>query len=331
MKVRLCCEPGCQTLGRRGWAKGYCSIHAQQNNLVCTRRSCKDNRVRKRLSLCCEPGCQTTGRRGKAKGFCSIHAPTKKKKGFCDEVKHGQADGEASGEAGGEVCEEANAAGSEEAKEAEDQEEAGDEELQCTWFKMCLDFRKRACEEKDDVEEDPLLFAREADGGSEEDEDKPWFDDIATMPEAYLGVYVLDDVHMHGVPWQRQCFTLSPPSGEEEDNIEPGAGEGHEEGQPNQEKRFPVEGDNTEPGAGEGHEEGQPNQEKRFPDCVVVLADHVIEGLRRAGPVRHRPPQKKSKRARLQGPEQEAEDWACHFSEEWDLSLGWDQNLSHGL
>ena len=104
MKVRLCCEPGCQTLGRRGWAKGYCSIHAQQNNLVCTRRSCKDNRVRKRLSLCCEPGCQTTGRRGKAKGWCSVHAPTKKKKGFCDVVKHGQADGEASGEACGEAC-----------------------------------------------------------------------------------------------------------------------------------------------------------------------------------------------------------------------------------
>ena len=93
------------------------------------RRSCKDNRVRKRLSLCCEPGCRTTGRWGKAEGFCSIHAPTKKKKGFCDVVKHGQADGEASGVAGGEVCEEANAAGSEEAKEAEDQEEAGDEEL----------------------------------------------------------------------------------------------------------------------------------------------------------------------------------------------------------
>tara|TARA_B110000285_G_C14808531_1_gene460854 strand:- start:274 stop:726 length:453 start_codon:yes stop_codon:yes gene_type:complete len=136
---------------------------------------------------------------------------------------------------------------------------------------------------------------------------RPWFDDITTMPEAYLGVYVLDGVHMHGVPWQMQCFTLSPPSGEEE-------------------------GGNKEPEAGEGHREGHPNQEKCFPECVVILPDHVIDSVRPAGPVRSRAPQKKkSKRARLQGPEQEAEDWACHYSEEWNLSLGWDQNLSHGL
>ena len=271
-RVRLCHTPGCEAIGRRGWAKGFCSSHAQENNLKCT----------KRLPY------------------------TRKTKGSCKVVKHGEAAGEAGGEAGGEVCVEAHVAGSEEAKEAEDQEEAGDEELQCAWFKMCLDIRKRACEETDDVEEDPLLLTWEADEGSEtEDEDKPWFDDITTMPEAYLAVYVLDDVHMHGVPWQKQCFTLSPPSGEEEKNME-------------------LE-------AGEGHEEGHPNQQKRFPDCVVVLEDHVIEAMRRAGPVRHRPPQKKSKRASLQGPEQEAEDWVCSFSEEWDLSLSWDQNLSHGL
>jgi hypothetical protein len=70
---------------------------------------------------------------------------------------------------------------------------------------------------------------------------------------------------------------------------------------------------------------------KRFPDCVVFLEDHVMEALRPAGPVRHRSPQKKSKPARLQGPEQEAEDWACRFSEEWDFRLDLDQNLSKGL
>ena len=91
-------------------------------------------------------------------------------------------------------------------------------------------------------------------------------------------------------------------------------------------------GGNKEPEAGEGHREGHPNQEKCFPECVVILPDHVIDSVRPAGPVRYRAPQKKkSKRARLQGPEQEAEDWACHYSEEWNLSLGWDQNLSHGL
>lgn len=129
------------------------------------------------------------------------------------------------------------------------------------------------------------------------------------MPEASLGVCVLDGVHMHGVPWQRQSFTLSPPSGEEE-------------------------GDNKAfPGLG-GLLRVLPQPLVRLPDCVVILPDHVIEAVRPAGPVRYRAPQKKSKRAHLQGPEQEAEDWqdwACHFSEEWDLGLGWDQNLSHGL
>ena len=123
--------------------------------------------------------------------------------------------------------------GAKEAKEAEDQE------LHCPWFKMCLDIGKRACEETDDVGEDPLLFTWEADEGSEtedeaEDEDKPWFDDITTMPEASLGLCCRHG-HMHGVPWQRQGFTLSPPSVAEGDIIEPEAGEGHEEGHPNQE------------------------------------------------------------------------------------------------
>ena len=40
---------------------------------------------------------------------------------------------------------------------------------------------------------------------------------------------------------------------------------------------------------------------------------------------------KKSKQAHLRGLEQEAQDWAIHFSDEWDFSLDLDQNLSHGL
>ena len=71
----------------------------------------------------------------------------------------------------GSLCK-GHAAGSEEANETEDGEEAGDEELQCDWFKMCLDIRKRACEETDDVEADPLLFTWEADEGSTEDEEE---------------------------------------------------------------------------------------------------------------------------------------------------------------
>ena len=312
---RLCCTPGCKTLGRRGWTNGFCVFHAKQNNLECTKRAPYTR---------------------KTKGSCKVvkaahvtaHLSSSAKQKM---VKHGQAAGEAGGEAGGEDCEEGHAAGSEEAEEAEDQqspnirfdhkaiikrlveEEAGDEELQCAWFKMCLDIRQRACEETDDVEEDPQLSTWEADEGfetedEEEDEDKGfWFDDITTMPEDSLGVCVLDGVHMHGVPWQMQCFTLFPPSAEEGDNIE------------------------VQPEPGEGHEEGHPNQEKPFPDCVVVLPDHMIGAVRPAGPERHRQPQKKSRRARLTGPEQEAEDWACHLGEEWDISLGWDQNLSHGL
>ena len=302
-QVRRCHTPGCETLGRRGWAKGFCSLHAEQEHLVCPNR----------------------------------RPYTRKTKS--------QAAGEAGGEAGGEVCEEAHAAGSEEAEEAEDQEEAVDEELQrsvhyVTWFKMCLDITKRACLETDDVEEDPRRSACEETEDEEEDEDNSaeidvqdrmpspdyemncdgmmemkerWLDDITTMPEASLGVYVLEGDHVHGVPWQRQCFTLSPSPGEEADNIEPEADEGP-------------------------WKSVFQNQKKRFPDRVVVVEDHAIEAVRRAGPVRYRPPQKNPKRARLQGPVQEAEDrdrhrcnWACNLSEEWDLSLGWDQNLSHGL
>ena len=74
------------------------------------------------------------------------------------------------------------------------------------------------------------------------------------------------------VPWQRQGFTLSPPSVAEGDIIEPEAGEEHAEGHPNQKDM---------------KKDTKKETKKRLPEGVVVLEDHVIEALRPATPVRH--------------------------------------------
>ena len=74
------------------------------------------------------------------------------------------------------------------------------------------------------------------------------------------------------VHWQRQGFTLSPPSVAEGDIIEPEAGEEHAEGHPNQKDM---------------KKDTKKETKKRLPEGVVVLEDHVIEALRPATPVRH--------------------------------------------
>ena len=74
------------------------------------------------------------------------------------------------------------------------------------------------------------------------------------------------------VHWQRQGFTLSPPSVAEGDIIEPEAGEEHAEGHPNQ---------------NDMKKDTKKETKKRLPEGVVVLEDHVVEALRPATPVRH--------------------------------------------
>ena len=106
------------------------------------------------------------------------------------------------------------------------------------------DIMKWKADEEEETEKDEEEDETEKD---EEHEDKPWFDEITTMPEVDLGEYELKG-YRNEETWQRQCFTLF---------------------------FSPLE----EPGK-----------------------------------------------------EHERTEWAQHFSEEWDPSLGFGgQNLSHGL